>query len=113
MIAAMPEAAVHLSDRHFRSIAELIEGEVGIKLPPGKQLMLEGRLQKRIRALNYPGPNEYVEALIQGGNVDSELVHLIDCVTTNKTDFFREPSHFAFMKNVAVPTTTSTTWAGS
>jgi chemotaxis protein methyltransferase CheR len=103
MIAAMPEAALHLSDRHFRSISELIEGEVGIKLPPGKQLMLEGRLQKRIRALNYPGPNEYVDALIDGGSADSELVHLIDCVTTNKTDFFREPSHFAFMKNVAVP----------
>jgi chemotaxis protein methyltransferase CheR len=113
MIAAMPEAAVHLSDRHFRSIAELIEGEVGIKLPPGKQLMLEGRLQKRIRALNYPGPNEYVEALIQGGNVDSELVHLIDCVTTNKTDFFREPSHFAFMKDVAVPTILAARQRGS
>jgi chemotaxis protein methyltransferase CheR len=26
-------------------------------------------------------------------------------VTTNKTDFFREPSHFNFMRNVAVPET--------
>jgi chemotaxis protein methyltransferase CheR len=30
-------------------------------------------------------------------------VHLIDAVTTNKTDFFREPSHFTFMKENAVP----------
>jgi len=30
-------------------------------------------------------------------------VHLIDVVTTNKTDFFREPSHFDFIRKVAVP----------
>jgi chemotaxis protein methyltransferase CheR len=93
----------HLSDRHFRSIAELIEGQVGIKLPAGKRLMLEGRLHKRVRALNYSDLNAYVEDLFDGGRLGTELVHLIDCVTTNKTDFFREPSHFAFMKTVAVP----------
>jgi chemotaxis protein methyltransferase CheR len=100
---AMPETAVHLSDRHFRSIAEFIEGQVGIKLPAGKRLMLEGRLHKRVRALNYSGLNEYVDHLFDGDQMETELIHLIDCVTTNKTDFFREPSHFAFMKSIAVP----------
>lgn len=100
---ATTETAGHLSDRHFRSIAEFIEGQVGIKLPAGKRLMLEGRLQKRVRALNYSDLNEYVDYLFGGGRMDTELVHLIDCVTTNKTDFFREPSHFDFMKAVAVP----------
>lgn len=99
----MSEAAVRLTDRHFRSIAELIEGEVGIKLPPGKRLMLEGRLQKRVRALNHANVNEYAEALFDGGQMETELIHLIDCVTTNKTDFFREPSHFSFIREVAVP----------
>jgi len=102
MLAAT-ETVGHLSDRHFRSIAEFIEGQVGIKLPAGKRLMLEGRLQKRVRALNYSDVNEYVDRLFAGGQMDTELIHLIDCVTTNKTDFFREPSHFAFMKSVAVP----------
>ena len=50
MMPAMQDTAVHLSDRHFRTIAELIEGQVGIKLPQGKRLMLEGRLHKRVRA---------------------------------------------------------------
>jgi chemotaxis protein methyltransferase CheR len=99
----MSEAITHLSDRHFRSIAEFIEEQVGIKLPAGKRLMLEGRLHKRVRALHYSGLNEYVEHLFNGGQLDTELTHLIDCVTTNKTDFFREPSHFTFMKQVAVP----------
>ncbi|HAO42359.1 MULTISPECIES: CheR family methyltransferase [unclassified Afipia] len=103
MMHAMSEAVVHLSDRHFRSIAELIEGQVGIKLPAGKRLMLEGRLHKRVRALNYSCLDEYVERLFEAGQFDAEFTHLIDVVTTNKTDFFREPSHFSFMKEVAVP----------
>lgn len=100
---ATPAGALHLSDRHFRAIAQLIEGQVGIKLPSGKRLMLEGRLNKRVRALNYSGLNEYVETLFGAGQLDSELTHLIDVVTTNKTDFFREPSHFTFMRDIAVP----------
>jgi chemotaxis protein methyltransferase CheR len=103
MTLAMPEVLVHLSDRHFRSISEFIEAQVGIKLPAGKRLMLEGRLQKRVRALNYSDLNEYVDRLFDGGRPDNELIHLIDCVTTNKTDFFREPSHFDFLREVAVP----------
>jgi chemotaxis protein methyltransferase CheR len=98
----MSEAVVPLSDRHFRIIAELIEGHVGIRLPPGKRIMLEGRLHKRVRALKYSGFSEYVEDLFESDGLDTELVHLIDVVTTNKTDFFREPSHFTFMKEVAI-----------
>jgi chemotaxis protein methyltransferase CheR len=103
MSFAMQEALPQLSDRHFRSIAELIETQVGIKLPKGKRLMLEGRLHKRVRALNYSGLNEYVENLFDDGRLDDELTHLIDVVTTNKTDFFREPSHFDFIRTTAVP----------
>src|SRR5215469_4388598 len=87
MTLAIPDSALHLSDRQFRSIARLIEGQVGIKLPAGKRLMLEGRLHKRVRALNFSGLNEYVETLFEADQFDSELTHLIDAVTTNKTDF--------------------------
>jgi chemotaxis protein methyltransferase CheR len=103
MMHAVQGAGVHLSDRHFRTIADLIESQVGIKLPQGKRLMLEGRLHKRVRALNYSDLNEYVENLFDADQFDTELTHLIDVVTTNKTDFFREPQHFTFMREVAVP----------
>jgi len=99
----MSEAAFRMSDRHFRTIAQWIESHVGIKLPPNKRLMLEGRLAKRVRALDCSNLDDYVEALFEAGQLESELIHLIDVVTTNKTDFFREPSHFAFLKQVAVP----------
>ena len=32
-----------------------------------------------------------------------ELVHLIDVMTTNKTDFFREPDHFEYLVQRALP----------
>lgn len=98
----MAGSVARLTDRQFRSIAELVEGQVGIKLPPAKRLMLEGRLQKRVRALNHASVSEYAERLLEGDHLETELVHLIDCVTTNKTDFFREPSHFDFLRDVAV-----------
>ena len=35
-----------------------------------------------------------VDAIFEGGKLDDEFAHLVDCVTTNKTDFFREPRPF-------------------
>ncbi|RED26072.1 chemotaxis protein methyltransferase CheR [Rhodopseudomonas thermotolerans] len=99
----MVQAKRQLSDRQFRSLAELIEDQVGIKMPNAKRLMLEGRLHKRVRALNYSGVGEYVDNLFDKQILEDELTHLIDVVTTNKTDFFREPQHFEFLKTVAVP----------
>lgn len=99
----MSQAVLQLSDRHFRTIADLIERQVGIKLPAGKRLMLEGRLQKRARALEHADLNEYIGYLFEEGQFDNEFTHLIDAVTTNKTDFFREPQHFAYLKDVVIP----------
>jgi chemotaxis protein methyltransferase CheR len=99
----MSDAADHLADRHFSAIAAIIESRVGIKLPAAKRTMVEGRLRKRARALGLSNVSHYGAHLFEQGGLDDELVHLIDCVTTNKTDFFREPSHFEFLRNVAVP----------
>jgi chemotaxis protein methyltransferase CheR len=92
-----------LSGHHYRSIADILQKHTGIRLPLGKQRMVEGRLRKRVRTLGLAGLNDYAAYLFQGGRLDEELVHLIDCVTTNKTDFFREPAHFEFLRNRAVP----------
>jgi chemotaxis protein methyltransferase CheR len=98
-----PGSVDHLSDHHFKAIADVIEARVGIKMPPAKQTMVEGRLRKRVRALNLADINEYAQILFDRGHLEAELPYLIDCVTTNKTDFFREPSHFDFLKESAVP----------
>ncbi len=92
-----------LSDTQFARIVTFIEREVGIQLPPSKRTMVEGRLRKRVRALGLDTLEAYGQHLFGSNAVkDAELTHLIDCVTTNKTDFFREPAHFDILRD-AVP----------
>lgn len=93
----------HLSDRHFAEIARRVEGFTGIMLPPGKRVMVEGRLRKRVRALGLSDLEEYGRQIIDRGGLESEFLHVVDCVTTNKTDFFREPQHFDFLVEHAIP----------
>lgn len=92
-----------LDDRHFAAIAALVERNAGIKLPTTKRTMVEGRLRKRVRVLGLVDLGDYGRLLFDRGGLEKEYVHLIDCVSTNKTDFFREPSHFDFLTQRAVP----------
>lgn len=94
-------AGIKLNEKHFRQLSAFIEGEVGIKMPPAKRIMLESRLQKRLRALQIDSFDDYVEHVF---NVDNaEIIHMIDVVTTNKTDFFREPDHFVYLREELLP----------
>jgi chemotaxis methyl-accepting protein methylase len=92
-----------LQERHFAKLARLVEERTGIRLPPAKRTMVEGRLRKRLRALGLADLDEYGHAIFEGGKLDDEFIHLVDCVTTNKTDFFRELDHFDFLRERAMP----------
>jgi chemotaxis protein methyltransferase CheR len=92
-----------LSDKDFSRFAEFIHTECGIKLPPSKKTMLEARLQKRLRILGLDDFRAYTEQLFRSGGMERELIHLIDAVTTNTTDFFREPRHFEYLDDVLLP----------
>ncbi len=93
----------HFSSRDFQRISVLVGKEVGIKLPPNKQMMVEGRLRKRMRAVGLPSLASYCRWLFDEDGLDQELTHLIDAVTTNKTDFFREPEHYEYIEHTIVP----------
>jgi len=92
-----------LKEEHFLKLARLIEDHSGIKLPAVKRTMVEGRLRKRVRHLGLSNLHEYGNAIFNEGRLNDEFIHLIDCVTTNKTDFFREPEHFDFLRGQAIP----------
>jgi len=66
--------------------------------------MLEGRLRRRLRATRHSTFDAYCDFLFNQGGLEQETVYLIDVVTTNKTDFFREAKHFEYMQTVALPT---------
>jgi len=92
-----------LSMRHYRILSDFIYNEVGIKLPPTKKIMLEARIRKRLKILSMSSFGEYCEYIFSPHGVETELIHMIDVITTNKTDFFREPVHFDYLTQIAIP----------
>lgn len=101
-----------MTDREFARFSEFIYDTCGIKMPPVKKTMLEARLQKRLRKLGINSFKDYSEYLFSRTGTETELVHLIDVVTTNKTDFFREPAHFDYLVSQALPELMERTGAG-
>ena len=92
-----------ISKRNFDKLARFIYDYSGIKMPPTKLTMLEGRLRRRLRATNHVTFDDYCDFLFHEDGLEQESVYLIDAVTTNKTDFFREARHFEYMQQVALP----------
>ena len=92
-----------LSQDLFAQLSTFIYDTCGIKMPPTKKTMLEARLIKRMRSLGLASFQEYCRYLFSPEGEAKELVHMIDAVTTNKTDFFREPQHFEYLLNKAIP----------
>ena len=93
-----------ISKRNFDKLARFIYDYSGIKMPPTKLTMLEGRLRRRLRATRHASFDDYCDFLFNEDGLEQESVYLIDVVTTNKTDFFREAKHFEYMQTVALPT---------
>ncbi len=87
----------------LQSLSTFIREECGIKMPFSKRVMLESRLQKRLRALGLKTIKAYREYLFSDEGKSSELSLCIDAVTTNKTAFFREASHFDYLVSQALP----------
>lgn len=94
--------AAKLSDQEFERLSNFIYTRYGIKMPPVKKLMLQSRLQKRLKALKIYSFKEYVNYVFSKESGD-EVVHMMDVVSTNKTDFYREPAHFDFLKQTVLP----------
>ena len=92
-----------LSTRDFNRLRTLIYQESGILLNEEKRTMLEVRVKRRLRSLGSASYAEYCNYVFEPAGQAAELVDLIDAVTTNKTDFFREPHHFDYLTSKALP----------
>ncbi len=92
-----------LSPADFHKFSSYIYDQFGIKMPDIKRVMLQGRLLKRIRDLKMTSYSQYRDYFFSPEGQKKELYNFLSVVTTNKTDFFREPVHFDFMRNTALP----------
>jgi chemotaxis protein methyltransferase CheR len=93
-----------LTSKQFDDFSALIANRLGIKMPPTKRTMLQSRLLRRARELGLESVHEYHTRFFSDPEEQQvELEHLLNLATTNKTDFFREPDHFEFLAQQALP----------
>jgi len=92
-----------LSPRDYERVCKLVYQEAGISLSSGKQTMLEARIKRRLKVHNLTSYSQYCDYLFGNQGLKDEIPHLIDVVTTNKTDFFRESKHFDYLTSSALP----------
>jgi chemotaxis protein methyltransferase CheR len=97
-----PIEMAQLSPESYARFAEYITTELGIKMPDAKQTLVQNRLLRRVRELGMGSVEEYSRYFFASPN-DKEREQFINAITTNKTDFFREPEHFAFLKSAVLP----------
>ena len=93
---------VELSAASFSRIARFVTDELGIKMPDSKLTLVQSRLLRRVRDLRLKSLDDYAEYFFASHNGE-EREHLINAITTNKTDFLREPEHFTYLTDVVLP----------
>lgn len=94
-----------MSDRTFSRFSNFIHAELGIKMPGSKKIMLQSRLHKRMRSLDIKSFDDYYDYVFNSTAKQEELTHMVNVVTTNKTDFFREPKQFDYLAQTALAET--------
>jgi chemotaxis protein methyltransferase CheR len=92
-----------LSTKDLNRVCALIYEQSGISINPEKKVMLEARLKRRMNALKLDTYGEYCKYLFVAGHEADEKIFLIDAVSTNKTDFFREKGHFDALVRTVLP----------
>ncbi|MBI2560397.1 MAG: protein-glutamate O-methyltransferase [Planctomycetes bacterium] len=93
----------NLTDKEFELISKLVYSECGIKLSKEKNELVKSRLTKRLKKYGFRTFEEYYEYVTAIDKTGNELVCLIDCISTNKTEFFREKAHFDFLDKEFLP----------
>lgn len=80
-------------------VAEFVEVNAGIQLPAAKHSLVESRLRKRQKSLGMTSLTNYIDFVLDSEEGVAEQINLLDALTTNKTDFYREPYHFEFLRD--------------
>ena len=102
MNMTMTEQEHPLNNDVFKRFRALVYRECGINLTDHKRAMFSSRLQKRLSHLGLTSFQDYYD-LVVGGHSDAELTTMLDYISTNQTEFFREPHHFMFLRERVVP----------
>ncbi|MFK7861135.1 MAG: protein-glutamate O-methyltransferase CheR [Granulosicoccus sp.] len=106
-----------LNEKCFKTLIEMIHSLTGITIKPERKAMLEGRLTRRLRALDLPDFESYVNYM---KNNKSEEEEFINKITTNETYFYRTPRIWEFISDTYLsdwhaqnPSSTLNVWSAA
>ena len=89
-----------LSEEEFPLFQRLIYREAGIFLSDAKKELLVARLRRRLRARGVRSFLAYYRLLKHD---PEERMRMLDCISTNETQFFREPRQLEFLEHRLLP----------
>jgi chemotaxis protein methyltransferase CheR len=92
-----------LSEPEFQKISQLAYEHFGLDLRGGKQGLVAARLGKILRELGLKSFQNYYD-YVKADRSGAALAVMVDRLTTNHTSFFRERSHFDFLRKTVFPT---------
>ena len=105
-------AAIVLKDSDARDLIALIYDHSGIGiLTHDKKSLISSRLHKRLKILGLRSFRTYLDYLQYSPDRGNEMVAMIDEITTNKTEFFREHQHFDFLVSSILPSLVTSDWS--
>jgi len=91
-----------LEAEDFERIRQLAHGTFGLDLKPGKEELVSARLRRLVRNGGFHSFREYHRHVL-ADRTGMALATMIDALATNHTAFLREPDHFAFLREQALP----------
>lgn len=96
-----------ISAHEFMLFKRLIYKLAGISLSDAKQVLLVSRLTCRLKQYEFSTFGQYYR-MVASGQYPEEVQTMVDLLTTNETYFFREPKHFAFLRDEIIAKRQST-----
>ncbi len=96
------EDQVVITPQDFEQLREFTRQRFGLEFRDGKETLVTVRLRRKMREANVRTFSDYFRQVLDD-STGAELTAMIDALTTNYTQFFREPAHFHFLRTVVLP----------
>ena len=96
-MASGPAAIRPMSAREFERIRQLAIETCGMDFAESKKELIASRLDRTLRKLRLGSYEDYY-VHVRDDRTGASLRDFIDALATNHTNFLREPSHFAFLR---------------
>ncbi|RFC64119.1 protein-glutamate O-methyltransferase CheR [Fulvimarina endophytica] len=93
----LPDGRAVLGPRTTARLVDMVRESCGVSMDASKRVLLQTRLDKRLKALGLDDFESYCDYLSTPVGREAELQAFVDSVVTNETSFFREQPHFDYL----------------